>query len=549
HWGTRLGVILAVAGSAVGLGNFLRFPGQAAANGGGAFLIPYFIALLLLGIPIGWAEWTMARYGGRKGLHSGPAIMGVAGKGSFGRYVGILSVLIPLAVSFYYTFIEAWCLGYAWNYLMGGIGLDPAQPATHTDTARTFFEKFTGASNNCDIFGPSIETLYFWLITVALNIFLVYRGLSGGIEKFCSLAMPAMAVCAFIVLIRVLTLGTPDPLKPDQNVLTGLGYMWNPNFNELLDPQTWLAAAGQIFFSLSVGFGVILNYASYLRKKDDIALSGLTAAATNEFFEVGFGGIITLTASVVFLGVSGTVAAVSGGTFGLGFQTLPVVFAQMGPAGNFIGFVWFFMLFLAAITSSISMYQPSLAFFEESLGISRKRGTTFLVTIALIGSFLVLYYSKGSVPQITLQNEVGEQATAAKVIDEKAQQQKLERVKSLQKELGVGIDGVFGPETEKALKDWQAKNKMPETGIADPETLLKLKVTNRGGAEFLGTIDDWVGTLLIFVLAGVQIFFFSWIFGLERGWNELHAGSKIQLPAFFKIVFKWIAPIYLLIIF
>ncbi|MFN6109213.1 MAG: sodium-dependent transporter [Planctomycetota bacterium] len=463
HWGTRLGVILAVAGSAVGLGNFLRFPGQAAANGGGAFLIPYFIALLLLGIPIGWAEWTMARYGGRKGLHSGPAIMGVAGKGSFGRYIGILSVLIPLAVSFYYTFIEAWCLGYAWHYLMGGIGLDPAQPATHAATAKTFFENYTGLNENGDIFGPSIETLYFWLITVAVNIFLVYRGLSGGIEKFCSLAMPAMAVCAFIVLIRVLTLGTPDPLKPDQNVLTGLGYMWNPNFSELLDPQTWLAAAGQIFFSLSVGFGVILNYASYLRKKDDIALSGLTAAATNEFFEVGFGGIITLTASVVFLGVSGTIAAVSGGTFGLGFQTLPVVFAQMGPAGNFIGFVWFFMLFLAAITSSISMYQPTLAFFEESLGISRKRGTTFLVTIAMIGSFLVMYYSKG--------------------------------------------------------------------------------------LEFLSTIDDWVGTLLIFVLAGVQIFFFSWIFGLERGWEELHAGSRIRLPSFFKIVLKWIAPIYLLIIF
>jgi|694.fasta_scaffold58953_5 SNF family Na+-dependent transporter len=463
HWGTRLGVVLAVAGSAVGLGNFLRFPGQAAANGGGAFLIPYFIALLLLGIPIGWAEWTMARYGGRKGLHSGPAIMGIAGKSSFGRYIGILSVLIPLAVSFYYTFVEAWCLGYAWHYLMGGIGLDPAQPATHTATAKTFFENYTGLNENGAIFGPSIETLYFWLLTVALNIFLVYRGLSGGIEKFCSLAMPAMAVCAIIVLIRVLTLGTPDPAKPDQNVLTGLGYMWNPNFSELLDPQTWLAAAGQIFFSLSVGFGVILNYASYLKKNDDIALSGLTAAATNEFFEVGFGGIITLTASVVFLGVSGTIAAVSGGTFGLGFQTLPVVFAQMGPAGNFIGFIWFFMLFLAAITSSISMYQPSLAFFEESLGISRKRGTTFLVTIALIGSFLVMYYSKG--------------------------------------------------------------------------------------LEFLSTIDDWVGTLLIFVLAGVQIIFFSWVFGLERGWKELHAGSKIRLPSFFKIVLKWIAPIYLLIIF
>src|SRR5688572_30312966 len=123
-WGSRLGVILAVAGSAVGLGNFLRFPGQAAANGGGAFMIPYFCALLFLGIPIGWAEWTMGRYGGRKGFHSAPAIMGVVGRGSFFRYMGVAGVLIPLGVYFYYVFIESWCLGYFWHYLSGGIGVD-----------------------------------------------------------------------------------------------------------------------------------------------------------------------------------------------------------------------------------------------------------------------------------------------------------------------------------------------------------------------------------------------------------------------------------------
>ena len=124
--------------------------------------------------------------------------------------------------------------------------------------------------------------------------------------------------------------------------------------------QTWLAAAGQIFFSLSVGFGVILNYASYMKKQDDVALSGLTASATNELFEVGFGGLITLTASFVFLGLAGTASAIQTGTFGLGFTTLPVVFAHMGVIGNFIGATCFFMLFLAAITSSISMYQPAL---------------------------------------------------------------------------------------------------------------------------------------------------------------------------------------------
>jgi SNF family Na+-dependent transporter len=464
QWGTRLGVILAVAGSAVGLGNFLRFPGQAAQNGGGAFMIPYFCALLFLGIPIGWAEWTMARYGGRKGLHSAPAVLGVIGKGAIARYLGVIGVLIPLAVSFYYTYIESWCLGYAWHYLTGGIGVDVTAPiAQQTAVATKFYDDFVGNESNGVVYGGSIKTLVFWVLTFAVNIFLIYRGISKGIEKFCSWAMPAMAVCAMIVLIRVLTLGTPDSTKPDQNVLGGLGYMWNPNLSALGKPQTWLAAAGQIFFSLSVGFGVILNYASYMRKQDDVVLSGLTASATNELFEVGFGGLITLTASYVFLGLAATADAVGTGSFGLGFKTLPVVFAHMGPLGNFIGAVWFFMLFLAAITSSISMYQPTLAFFQESLGWSRKSATTLMVSICVIGSFLVMYFSKEG--------------------------------------------------------------------------------------RFWSTIDFWVSTFLIFILAGIQIICFSWVFGIDRGWREAHMGARIRIPVFYKFVMQWVAPLYLLIVF
>jgi SNF family Na+-dependent transporter len=464
EWGTRIGVILAVAGSAVGLGNFLRFPGQAAANGGGAFMIPYFAALLFLGIPIGWAEWTMGRYGGRKGFHSSPSIMGVIGRGRLFRYLGIIGVLIPLAVSFYYTYVEAWCLMYSWEYMTGGIGIDRASSIEQqTLVAKEFYDNYTGRNENGVIAGGSIKTLVFWVLTFAVNIWLVFRGISKGIEKFVSLAMPIMAVLALIVLGFVLTLGTPDPAKPDQNVINGLGFMWNPRFEALGNAQTWLAAAGQIFFSLSVGFGVIINYASYMKKRDDVVLSGLTASATNELFEVGFGGLITLTAAFVFLGASGTIAAAAGGTFGLGFNTLPVVFAQMGPVGTLVGALWFFMLFLAAITSSISMYQPALAFFEESLGWTRQAATTLMVAICIFGSFLVMYFSKGSV--------------------------------------------------------------------------------------FLGAIDDWVGTYLIFVLAMVQIIAFSWIFGIERGWAEAHQGASIRIPVFYKFVMKYLAPAYLLIVF
>ncbi|MCL4818268.1 MAG: sodium-dependent transporter [Vicinamibacteria bacterium] len=464
QWATRFGVILAVAGSAVGLGNFLRFPGQAAANGGGAFMIPYFCALLLLGIPIGWAEWTMGRWGGRKGFHSAPAIMGALGKGRLFRYLGVIGVLIPLAVSFYYTYIEAWCLGYTYQYLRGGIdGVVAGAPIAEQASASTaFYETFTGRIANGVLTADGSPTFAFWVITFAVNIWLVFRGLSGGIEKFCSWAMPTMAVCALIVLIRVLTLGTPDPTLPDRSVLNGLGYMWNPDFAALQNPQTWLAAAGQIFFSLSVGFGVIINYASYMRKKDDVVLSGLTASATNELFEVGFGGMITLTASFVFLGLSGTIAAVQGGTFGLGFATLPVVFAHM-PFGNLIGAIWFFMLFLAAITSSISMYQPTLAFIQEALGWNRRASTLLLVAVCVPASFLVMHYSKGGI--------------------------------------------------------------------------------------FWSTIDDWVGTFLIFVLAMVQIICFSWIFGIERGWQEAHEGASLRIPGFYKLVMQYVAPGFLLAVF
>lgn len=452
EWGSRVGVILAVAGSAVGLGNFLRFPGQAASHGGGAFMIPYICALLLLALPIGWAEWAMARHGGEKGFHSGPAILGLIGRGRVARYLGVLSVLIPLVVYMYYVYIEAWCLRYAWEYLTGSVHLS-GDLASQTAQAKTFFAETTGTDEN----GVFNMSAVFWAIVVTINIVLVYRGLKGGIEKFCSFALPAMAILAVIVLIRVLTLGTPDPAYPDRNVVNGLGYMWNPDFSKLGDFETWLAAAGQIFFSLSVGFGVILNYASYLKKKDDIALSGLTASATNELFEVGFGGLITITAAFVFLGASGV-----GGGFGLGFQTLPVVFAQMGAVGRFIGFAWFFLLFLAAITSSISMLQPAKAFFEEALGITAARAVTLVSLVAGAGSMWVIWFSKDTIA--------------------------------------------------------------------------------------LDTMDFWVGTFCIFVLATVQIICFGWVWGIKNGAAELDQGALIKIPRVFLFIMKYVAPLYLLVI-
>ena len=386
QFATRIGVILAVAGSAVGLGNFLRFPGQAAQNGGGAFMIPYFVSLLILGIPLCWAEWTMGRYAGTRGFNSAPGIFSVIWRHPVAKYFGVVALIIPLVIYMYYVVIEAWCLGYAWYYLTGDL-----MQGAGTEKYDTFFNNFVGKNEDGFLYeGGHGQVFYFILITFALNFILIYRGISKGIETFCSYAMPVMAVCALCVLVRVLTLGTPDPSKPDQNVVNGLGFMWNPHFEEVWKPKTWLAAAGQIFFSLSVGFGVIINYASYLKKKDDVVLSGLTATSMNEFFEVCLGGMITIPAAFMFLGVT----AATFGTFGMGFVVLPNVFAAM-PLGQFFGFLWFLMLFLAAITSSLSMLQPVIAFFEEGLGLKRHASVALLGLVTAIGSGFVVYFSKG----------------------------------------------------------------------------------------------------------------------------------------------------------
>ncbi len=385
QWGSRIGVIMAVAGSAVGLGNFLRFPGQAVAHGGGAFMIPYFIALLLVGIPLCWAEWAMGRYGGRHGFNSAPGIFSVLWRNPLSKYLGAFALLIPLAVYFYYIFIEAWCLGYAWNYLNGNLIENSGK-----EFYESFYLNFSGQKSDGQLLSLTNETMIFLAITFFVNFLLVYRGLSKGIETFCNIAMPMMAVCAVCVLVRVVTLA-PNPVNPEQNLINGLGMMWNPDFEKIQNPDAWLAAAGQIFFSLSVGFGVIIHYASYVEPKKDIALSGLTASSVNEFFEVCFGGMITIPAAFIFLGA--TVALSPGGTFDLGFKVLPNVFAEM-PGGRIFGCLWFFMLFLAAITSSLSMLQPVIAFFEEGLGLKRGMATLFMLVLTCIGTGFVVYFSK-----------------------------------------------------------------------------------------------------------------------------------------------------------
>ncbi|RPG86560.1 MAG: sodium:calcium symporter [Coraliomargarita sp. TMED73] len=498
-WSTRLGVILAVAGSAVGLGNFLRFPGQAAQFGGGAFMLAYFIAFLLIGLPICWAEWTMGRHGGQAGFNSSPGIFNYITRNRAFKYLGLIGVLIPVIIYMYYVYIEAWCLGYAVNFLFGNMDF------SSVDDAGSFWGRFIGIEANGTALGFGMGQVGVYLLLVfLLNFILIYRGIAKGIELFCKYAMPTLVLIALVILVRVLTLGTPDTAHPERYVNNGLGFMWNPTktivetkdadgnwvkeaeiisgdkieqaklrsatdpnvrltkrtvLSQLADPNLWLAAAGQIFFSLSVGFGVIITYSSYLSKKDDVVLSGLAATSANEFCEVALGGLITLPAAVTFLGVAGVAGM---GTFGLGFNVLPMVFANMA-FGQLFGFLFFFLLFLAAVTSSLSMLQPGIAFLEESLRINRKQSVALLGLITAIGCGFVVYFSK----------------------DVKA----------------------------------------------------------------LDTMDFWVGTFLIFILSTLQIIIFGWVLGIDKGFQLAHQGAAIRIPGIFKFIMKYVSPIFLIIIF
>lgn len=389
-WKTRIGLILATAGSAIGLGNFLRFPVQCAQNGGGAFMIPYLVAFLLLGIPLMWVEWAMGRIGGRHGHGTTPRMFDRVWRHPLSKYLGTLGILLSIGVSIYYIYIESWTLGYSFFSLTGKY-----QGITSHEEMGLFLASYQGLKTSKYFSG--LDTAYlFYLITLGSNIYILSQGVVKGLERLAKIAMPLLFIFGIILLIRTFALGTPDPNFPDRSILSGLGFMWNPDLSALKDTKVWLAAAGQIFFTLSVGLGTIHTYASYLRKKDDIALNGLAAAATNEFAEVIVGGSIAIPIAVAFFGISATTAIAAGGAFDLGFQALPIVFQNI-PVGRLFGALWFLLLFFAGITSSVSLIQPTMAFFQEEFHLSRKQASWSIGILLFILGQLPIFFLKNGV--------------------------------------------------------------------------------------------------------------------------------------------------------
>jgi SNF family Na+-dependent transporter len=393
-WASRIGLILAMAGNAIGLGNFLRFPVQAAQNGGGAFMIPYFIALLLLGIPLMWVEWAIGRRGGQFGYGSAAgafgALMKTKGSAKFANYLGALGISIPLAFAIYYNYIESWTLAYSTFSITGkyfGI-LD-------TENMTSFLRSFQGVTTSEHFAGLGTAFVFFF-ITLALNVWILSQSVAQGIERLAKIAMPTLFIFALILVVRVFTLGTPDPVNaPENSVYNGFGYLWNPDFSKITEARPWLAAAGQIFFTLSIGTGSILTYASYMKRKDDLALTGLSTSITNEFAEVICGGSIAIPVAVAFFGIAGTTAIAEGGSFNLGFMAMPIIFQKM-PFGQMFGFMWFILLFFAGITSSVALCSPAMSFLQDQMKMTRKQAALAVGAILLLcGLPVVLFLGHG----------------------------------------------------------------------------------------------------------------------------------------------------------
>lgn len=452
-WGSRIGLILAMAGNAVGLGNFLRFPVQAIQNGGGAFLIPYFVCFLLMGIPLLLIEWSTGRFGGKNGNHSTPYILDSMASGRFWKYVGVFGIWTNIAVAAYYCYIESWTMAYVFHSVIGTfVGKTQAEVAA-------FFGSYTDVMQSTT--GIPFEAVIFYVICLGLNTYILSRGLSG-VEKVAKVGMPLLILFGVILALRGITLGTSGATEavPNANAWDGINFLWTPQFSSLTDPKVWLAAAGQIFFTLSVGMGTIHCYAAYLKSKDDIALNAFSAGFMNEFVEVVLGSMIVIPIAAGYLGLD-WVKANAG--FGMAFQTMPYLFQQWGTVlAAIAGVMWFGLLFFAGITSSLAMGTPWMGFMTDEFGWNRKSGAySFGLLVLILGLPTVLLFNYG-------------------VFDE---------------------------------------------------------------------YDYWAGTVALVVFALLETFVFVWIFGINRGWQEITTGADMKVPVFFKYVIKYITPYLLLFVF
>ncbi|HIF9412767.1 TPA: sodium-dependent transporter [Photobacterium damselae] len=375
QWGSRAGFILAAVGSAIGLGNIWRFPYMAYENGGGAFFIPYLFAMLTAGIPFMIMEFTL----GHKLRSAAPRAF--AKLGAKYEWLGWFQVFIAAVIAVYYVAVIGWAISY--------LGFSFKQ-SWGSDTNAFFFSEYLklGEHSPSQLGGFQLHIAIPMMIAWAITFAAIYSGVKGGIERASKIMMPLLFIMVLGLITRVVFL---------PGALDGLNYLFQPDFSKILDAKVWSAAYGQIFFTLSVGFAIMIAYSSYLPSKSDIN--------NNAFMTVLINCGFSITAGVLIFAVLGYMAqeqakplteVVSAGV-GLAFVTIPAAINLL-PAPYILGPLFFLALVVAGLSSHISIIEAVTSAVIDKLNWSRKKaaivvcGTGFIVSMAFAtnGGLLLL---------------------------------------------------------------------------------------------------------------------------------------------------------------
>lgn len=333
NFGSRFGALVAMAGSAVGLGNLWRFPYLVGENGGAAFIIVYILLSFLICLPIFISEFVIGR---RSQKNAYAAFRDLSG-GSEWRWIGLFTVIVPLIVLSYYSVIGGWSV----EYLLKSLTFSFSDASRIT--MNTIFTDFVSST-----WAPLATHTVFLLFTTLI----VIVGIKDGIEKFSKVMMPLLFI--IVVAIAIYSLMLPG-------ASAGVDYLFRPDFSKI-DAKACASALGQAFFSLSLGFGTIMTYASYVSKGDNIMTQSAATAISDLMFALIAG--VAIMPAVFAFGIDPQAGP------GLVFETLPYIFGQM-PAGGLIAILFFAALLVAALTSSISMLEVAVAYLVEEKKFSR----------------------------------------------------------------------------------------------------------------------------------------------------------------------------------
>jgi len=364
NWGSRTGFVLAAIGSAIGLGNIWRFPYITYDNGGGAFLIPYFVALFTAGIPIIILEMAIGH------RYKTSPVMAFMKMSKRVTWIGWFQVLVAFVIAMYYTVIVAWSLKFFTLAFTQGWG---------TNTKEFFYNDFLHTSAGPLSFGGVVPGLAIFAFIAWFLIWLtLFCGVKKGIELIAKIFMPILFVAIIVILIKVVTL---------EGAGYGLDWLFKPRLDSIFNFSTWLAAYGQIFFSLSICYGIMIAYSSYLPEKSDITNNAIITALMNCGFSI-------LSAILIFsvLGYAATqsgktIQDVAGAGIGLAFVSIPLAINQM-PFSKLVGVIFFFALFVAGFTSIISLVEVCCSTLIDKYKINRKKAVTIFCLIGFAVSFV-----------------------------------------------------------------------------------------------------------------------------------------------------------------